>query len=333
MGYAKWVAVREDRIRELGKGRLLQLYETMYRIRRFEEEIADLYRRGLVPSSAHVYIGQEAVAAGVCANLERGDYVLTTHRGHAHNVAMGVPLNRLAAEILGKVDGVCRGRGGSMRVCSPEHGLLYACPIVGANIPIAVGVGLSLKRLRPGRVVACFFGDGASNIGDFHEGLNLAAVWKVPVIFICENNQYALSTSMERSTSVKNIADRACAYGIPSYIVDGNDVVAVYEAARTAVERARQAGTPTLIECKTYRWLGHHVGDPGTAYRTAEEVEEWKKKCPIERLKRQLLTLGIAGVDEINEIEAKVNAEVKDAVDFAVGSPYPPEDELMEFVY
>ena len=333
MSHAKWIRVSDEKFVELGAGKLLSLYETMYRMRRFEEEIANLYRKGLVPSSAHVYIGQEAVGAGVCANLEKGDYVLTTHRGHAHNVAMGVPLNRLAAEILGKVDGLSRGRGGSMRVCDPEYGVLYACPIVGSNIPIAAGVGLALKRLRPGKVVACFFGDGASNIGDFHEGLNLASIWKAPVLYVCENNQYALSVSIKRSTSVENIADRGCAYNVPGYIVDGNDVVAVYEATRMILQEMRRGAGPAILECKTYRWLGHHVGDPGTAYRTKEEVEEWKAKCPIKRLKTKLLELGLASEDEIRQIEEKVEEEVKEAMDFAVKSPYPPEDELMLHIY
>ena len=317
----------------LDKATLLGLYETMLTIRRFEESIADLYRRGLVPSSAHVYIGQEAVAAGVCAALRPDDYVVSTHRGHAHSIAKGVPLDKLAAEILGKATGLNRGRGGSMRPCCPEVGVLYSCPIVGSNIPIAAGVGLAIKLKGTDQVVACFFGDGASNIGDFHEGLNLAAIWRAPVIYVCENNQYAISVPVWRSTSVRDIAARAASYGIPGVVVDGNDVIAVYRAARWAVERARRGEGPALIECKTYRWLGHHVGDPGTAYRTREEVEAWKARCPIKRLRERLLAAGIASEEELARLEAEVEEAVGKAMEFALNSPFPGPEELHEFVY
>ena len=328
------VGAEEGReLEEVGRPTLLRLYRTMLTIRRFEESIADLYRRGLVPSSAHVYIGQEAVAAGVCACLRPDDYVLSTHRGHAHSIAKGVPLDRLAAEILGRATGLNRGRGGSMRPCCPEAGVLYSCPIVGSNIPIAAGVGLAIRLRGTDQVVACFFGDGASNIGDFHEGLNLASIWRAPVIFVCENNQYAISVPVWRSTSVRDIAARAAAYSMPGLIVDGNDVVAVYKAARWAVERARRGEGPSLIEAKTYRWLGHHVGDPGTAYRSREEVEAWKARCPIKRLRERLLRHGMASEEELSEIEARVEEEVKKAMDFALSSPYPGPDELHEFVF
>ena len=317
----------------LDKSTLLRLYRTMLTIRRFEEGIADLYKRGLVPSSAHVYIGQEAVAAGVCACLRPDDYVLSTHRGHAHSIAKGVPLEKLAAEILGRATGLNRGRGGSMRPCCPEKGVLYSCPIVGSNIPIAAGVGLAIRLKGTDQVVACFFGDGASNIGDFHEGLNLAAIWKAPVIYVCENNQYAISVPVWRSTSVRDIATRAVSYGIPGVVVDGNDVVAVYKAAKWAVERARRGEGPALIECKTYRWLGHHVGDPGTAYRTREEVEAWKARCPIKRLRERLLRHGVASEEELARIDAEVEEAVRKAMEFALNSPYPGPEELYEFVY
>ncbi len=316
----------------IGKERMQRFYGEMLRMRLFEERIADLYRRGLVPSSAHLYIGQEAVAAGVCANLKREDYVMTTHRGHAHNIAKGVPMDRLAAEILGKATGLCRGRGGSMRVTCLEEGVLYACPIVGSNIPIAAGVGLQIKMRGRSRVVACFFGEGASNIGDFHEGLNLASLWKLPVIFVCENNIYGLSVSMKRATPVENVADRAACYGMPGVIVDGNDVLEVFKAAREAVERARRGEGPTLMECKTYRWLGHHVGDPGTAYRSREEVEAWKEKCPVKRQRRRLLGMGVQEED-LQTIEKDVEDEVEKAIGFALDSPYPEAEELMEHVF
>ncbi|MFB0543858.1 MAG: thiamine pyrophosphate-dependent dehydrogenase E1 component subunit alpha, partial [Candidatus Bathyarchaeia archaeon] len=300
-------------------------------IRRFEEGIADLYHRGEVPSSAHLYIGQEAVAVGVCSNLRREDYILTTHRGHAHNIAKGVSMRRLAAEILGKATGLCKGKGGSMRASSFSDGVVYACPIVGANIPIAAGVGLSIKLRGTDQVVACFFGEGASNIGDFHEGINLAALWRLPVVYVCENNLYALSISQSRSTLLEDVASRASAYGIPGVIVDGNDVLAVYEAAEKAVENARRGEGPTLIECKTYRWLGHHAGDPGQAYRSKEEVERWREHCPIKRFRGVLLSRGAA--EEVSAVEAEVKEAVKDAMDFALESPYPDREELLRDIF
>lgn len=312
-------------------GKLLRMYEKMLEIRRFEEAIADLYYKGLVPSSAHLYIGQEAVAVGVCQALREGDLVITTHRGHAHNIAMGVPMDKVAAEILGRAYGTCGGRGGSMRVSSPEHGVVYACPIVGSNIPIAAGMGWAIRMRGEDRVVACFFGDGAANIGAFHEGLNLASVWKSPVVYVCENNLYALSVRTARVTSVESIAERVAAYNIPGVVVDGNDVVAVYEEAVKAVERARRGGGPTLMECRTYRWLGHHAGDPGTAYRAREEVEEWKARCPIKRVRESLMDMGLS--EDVERIEAEVSKRVEEAVEKALNSPYPSPETLMDYVY
>ena len=311
---------------------MLQMYRKMLEIRRFEEGIADLYHKGEVPSSVHLYIGQEAVAVGICSNLRREDYVLTTHRGHAHNIAKGVSMRRLAAEILGKATGLCKGKGGSMRASSLSDGVVYSCPIVGSNIPIAAGVGLSINLRGTDQVVACFFGEGASNIGDFHEGINLAALWQLPVVYVCENNLYALSVSQSRSTLLEDMASRASAYGIPGVVVDGNDVLAIYEASKKAVENARREQGPTLIECKTYRWLGHHAGDPGQAYRTKEEVERWRKHCPIKRFKRLLLSRGDVE-DELSAIEAEVEEAVKDAMDFALKSPYPDREELLKEVF
>ncbi len=322
-----------ESIANIGREKLIWMYRKMLEMRLFEENIADLYRRGLVPSSAHVYIGQEAIAAGVCANLRKNDYLLATHRGHAHNIAKDVSMDKLAAEILGKATGLCGGRGGSFRACDVKAGVLYSYPIVGSNIPVAAGVGLSIKLRKTDQVVACFFGDGAANIGDFHEGLNLASIWELPVVYVCENNQYAISVSLKRSTSVENIADRAIGYSMPGVVVDGNDVIAVYKAAKEAVERARRGEGPTLLECKTYRWLGHHVGDPGVAYRTREEVEEWKKKCPIKRLRVALLETGLLNEDELDTIQKEIERKVKEAMDFAVKSPYPSSDDLMEYVY
>jgi len=316
----------------LSLNEMLQMYGQMLKLRRFEEGIADLYHKGKVPSSAHLYIGQEAVAVGVCSNLRKEDYIVTTHRGHAHNLAKGADMKKLAAEILGKATGLCKGKGGSMRATSFSDGVIYSCSIVGANIPIAAGVGLSIKMRKTDQVAACFFGEGAANIGDFHEGLNLAALWHVPVVYVCENNLYALSVSQTRSTLTEDVAARASAYGISGIVVDGNDVLAVYEAAKKAVEDARRGQGPTLIECKTYRWLGHHAGDPGFDYRTREEVETWKRRCPVKRFRELLLFRGI-GEEELGSIEAKVEAAVRDAMNFALESPYTSPEELLKDVY
>jgi len=316
----------------LSKDEMLQMYRKMLEVRRFEENIVDLYHKGKVPSSAHVYIGQEAVAVGVCSSLRRDDYVLTTHRGHAHNIAKGVSMRKLAAEILGKATGLCKGKGGSMRATSFSDGVIYSCSIVGANIPIAAGVGLSIKHRGTDQVVACFFGEGASNIGDFHEGINLAALWGLPVVYVCENNLYALSVSQSRSTLLKDIATRASAYGIPGVVVDGNDVLAVHEAAKKAIDDARSGRGPILIECKTYRWLGHHAGDPGFDYRTREEVEAWKKRDPVKSFREILLSRG-ASEEKIRAIEAEVGEAVRDAMNFALESPYAGPEELLKDIF
>ena len=316
----------------LSLNEMLQMYRQMLEIRRFEENIADLYHKGKVPSSAHLYIGQEAVAVGVCSNLRRNDYVLTTHRGHAHNLAKGGSMRKLAAEILGKATGLCKGKGGSMRATSFSDGVVYSCSIVGANIPISAGVGLSIKMRKTDQVVACFFGEGAANIGDFHEGLNLAALWCLPVVYVCENNLYALSVSQTRSTLLEDIATRASAYGIPGVVVNGNDALAVHEAAEKAVENARNGRGPTLIECKTYRWLGHHAGDPGLDYRTKEEVETWKRRDPVKIFRELLLSKG-AAEENVGAIEVEVEEAVRDAMDFALMSPYADPKELLTDVF
>lgn len=325
--------MKERDILTLGHEKLLHLYRTMFLMRRFEEEIVNQYRRGTVPGSAHVYIGQEAIAAGVGAHLIPGDYLVSTHRGHAHSIMMGVPVRGLAAEILAKKTGVCGGKGGSMRLTCVEKGVIYSSPIVGSNIPLAVGAALSIKMRGTKNVAVAPFGEGATNIGDFHEGLNLASLWELPVVFICENNKYALSVSQERSTKVEDLSARASSYKVPGMTVDGNDVIAVYFAAEEAVNRARGGGGPSMIECKTYRWFGHHAGEPGTSYRTVEELEEWKKKCPISRMRQLLTESALATPDELKRIESDVEAEVQDAIRFALESPFPGEEELLRDVY
>jgi pyruvate dehydrogenase E1 component alpha subunit len=308
------------------------MYRKMLEIRLFEEKVFDLYGQNLVPGTIHLYAGEEAVAVGVCSNLNVDDYITSTHRGHGHCIAKGADLRRTMAEILGKKTGYCKGKGGSMHIADFAVGMLGATAVVGAGLPIAVGAGLSAKLRKTSQVVACFFGEGASNQGAFHESINMASVWALPVVFVCENNLYAMGTRQSRIMSVQNVADRASAYGIPGVMVDGNDVFVVYEAARTAVERARAGKGPTLIECKTYRHKGHSRVDSGK-YRPKEEVEEWLGKDPIKRFRQAMLGNGILTQTELEHVEKEVADEVADAVKFALDSPYPEGKEALENVY
>ncbi|MEM3577542.1 MAG: pyruvate dehydrogenase (acetyl-transferring) E1 component subunit alpha [Candidatus Bathyarchaeia archaeon] len=308
------------------------MFRKMVEIRLFEEKVFDLYAQNIVPGTIHLYAGEEAVAVGVCSNLRKDDYITSTHRGHGHCIAKGADLKRTMAEILGKKTGYCKGKGGSMHIADFSIGMLGATAVVGAGIPIAVGAGLSIALRKTDQVVACFFGEGASNQGTFHEGINMAAVWRLPVIFVCENNLYAMGTRQSRVMPIENIADRAVAYGIPGVAVDGNDVLAVYEAAQRAVERARKGEGPTLIECKTYRHKGHSRVDPAR-YRPKEEVAEWLAKDPIKRFKERLLREGVLTAEEIQKIEVDVAAEIEEAVRFAMESPYPAPEEALEDVY
>jgi pyruvate dehydrogenase E1 component alpha subunit len=316
----------------LKKEKTIEMYRKMLEIRHFEEKVYDLYGQNLVPGTIHLYAGQEAVAVGVCANLRRDDYITSTHRGHGHCIAKGAQLNRVMAEILGRKTGYCKGKGGSMHIADFSIGMLGATAVVGAGLPIAAGAGLSIRLRKTDQVVACFFGEGASNQGTFHEGINMAAVWKLPVLFVCENNLYAMGTRQSRVMVVENVADRAAAYGIPGVVVDGNNVMAVYEAAREAVERARSGKGPTLMECKTYRHKGHSRFDPA-AYRPKEEVEEWLKRDPIARFKARFLEVKTITEEEADKIEQEVVAAVDDAVKFALESPYPEPEEALEHVY
>ena len=303
----------------------------MVRIRKFEEKVYLLFLEGKVLGTIHQSQGQEAVAVGVCSRLRREDYITSTHRPHGHCVAKGVPLNSMMAELFAKATGCCRAKGGSMHMGDVSVGAIPAIAIVAGGVTIAAGMGLAFKFQKNDCVVACFFGDGAVNEGAFHEGVNLAAVWRLPVVFVCENNLYAASTPMQLTTPVA-IADRAAAYGIPGVVVDGNDVVAVYEATRAAVERARSGGGPTLLECQTYRTVGHSRGDAST-YRAKEEVEQWKQKDPIKRLKDYLITNQIVAEADLTAIEVEVDQEIESAVVFAQESPPPrPEDALL-YVY
>ncbi|CEP69144.1 Dehydrogenase, E1 component [Moorella glycerini] len=312
----------------------LEMYRLMLRIRYFEEKIVEVYAQGLMPGLAHLYIGEEAVAVGVCAALRPEDLITSTHRGHGHCIAKGGDVKRMMAEMFGKSTGYCYGKGGSMHISDIELGIVGANGVVGGGIPLATGAALSAQLRNSGQVVACFFGDGASNQGVFHESLNLAAVWRLPVVYICENNGYGISVSQERHQAIKDIAVRAGAYGMPGVVVDGNDVEAVYEATREAVARARRGEGPTLLECKTYRWRGHHEGDPnrGSRYRTREEMAAWEERCPIKNYETKLLARG-ASPDRLEEIQKQVKKEIEDAVEYANNSPFPAVEEAVSQVY
>ncbi|MGI6036996.1 MAG: thiamine pyrophosphate-dependent dehydrogenase E1 component subunit alpha [Limnochordia bacterium] len=302
----------------------------MLEIRYFEEAVAKSFLAGDIPGFLHSYIGQEAVAVGFCSPLTDADYVVSTHRGHGHVVAKGADLNKAMAEIYGKETGHCRGKGGSMHIADFDLGIVGANGIVGGGLPIAVGVGLGIQKQKQDRVVVCFFGDGASNQGTFHEALNLASILDLPVIFVAENNLYGMGTSQKRHQRVENIADRAVAYGMPGKVVDGNDVLAVREAAVEAIDYVRQKG-PVLIECKTYRQYGHFVGDPGL-YREPGELDAWLKRDPIVLFRRYLEEQGIPGT-ELDALEAEVRDQVKKAVEFAHASPEPAPETALEDVF
>jgi len=308
------------------------MLKKMLEIRFFEEKVFDLYTQNVVPGTIHLYAGEEAVAVGVCSVLRKDDYITSTHRGHGHCIAKGADLKRTMAEILGKKTGYCKGKGGSMHIADFTIGMLGATAVVGAGIPIAVGAGLSIKLRKTDQVVACFFGEGASNQGTFHESINMASIWKLPVIFVCENNLYAMGTRQSRVMAIENVADRATAYGIPGVVADGNDVMAVCEATWKAVESARKGDGPTLIECKTYRQKGHSRVDPAK-YRPKEEVEEWLAKDPVKRFKERLLQANVLTEVEIQQIENEVSLEIEEAVKFAMESPFPEPEEALEDVY
>jgi pyruvate dehydrogenase E1 component alpha subunit len=313
----------------------IDLYKKMVTIRLFEEKVQDLYARGLIPGLAHLYIGEEAVATGICANLRREDYITSTHRGHGHVIAKGAELKYMMAELFGKKTGYCKGKGGSMHIADVEIGILGANGIAGGGIPIAVGAGLSAKMRKTDQVTVCFFGDGASNNGTFHEGLNFASVHRLPVVFICENNLYGISVSQKQHQAIQDISIRAVAYNMPGITLDGNDVLAVYEASGKAIQRARAGEGPTLLECKTYRWRGHHEGDPnqGRRYRTMEEVQEWIKKCPIKRFEEKLVGEKVLNKTKIKNIWEEVEKKIGEAVEFANQSPFPDPQDIFEDVY
>jgi pyruvate dehydrogenase E1 component alpha subunit len=311
---------------------LLEMYEKMVTIRRFEEKVKELAKGGALPGWSHVCIGEEAGVVGSCAALKKDDYMTATHRGHGQTIAKGVGLKGLMAELMGKKDGVCQGKGGSMHVADAEFGAIGGIAILGAGVPIACGAGLSAKLRGTGQVALSFFGDGASNQGVVHEAMNIAGLWKLPVIFFVESNQWAELSRRSSHLCIETLATRAAGYGMPGVKVDGNDVVAVYEETSKAVERARKGEGPTLIDSITYRWDGHYVGDP-VVLRPDGELEEWMKKCPIKRLEKTLCDEGHMDDAGKAEIEKKVDAEIEAAVEFGKQSPLPPEEDLYKNVY
>lgn len=316
------------------KKELLKMYETMQTIRRFEFQTSKSFAEGLVQGFVHLYIGQEAIATGVCANMNRDDYITSTHRGHGHIIAKGADLKLMMAELCGRETGYCKGKGGSMHIADTDLGILGANGIVGGGLNLACGAAFSAKAQKTDQVCVSFFGDGATETGAFHEAMNIASVWKLPVIFVNENNLYAISCNVNKGMAVDNIADRALAYNMPSIIVDGNDALAVYEAAKTAIERARNGGGPTFIECKTYRWRGHFEGENDN-YRPKEEIKEWKskEKDPIARFEKYLTENKIASDEELKQIQDSIKVKIQEALDFAINSPFPEKSSALTDVY
>jgi len=313
---------------------LKELHLRMVRIRRFEEEAGKMMENGKIPGALHLYVGQEAVASGVMQHLSVKDQITSTHRGHGHLIAKGGEFSKMFAELYGKATGYCRGKGGSMHISNMELGMLGANGIVGGGPPIAMGAAFSNKFRKTKQVAVAFFGDGASNEGSFHEAANMAAVFKLPCLFVCENNGYGEYTPQANHQAVVDVADRAAGYGMPGIVVDGMDVIAVYEAVEAALKRARAGEGPTLIECKTYRFYDHvGVRGMGLTYRTDEELETWKKRDAIIAFEARLLELGVVTQKSIDAIYAGVNAEIEEAIQFAEDSPFPEAHEMLEDVY
>jgi pyruvate dehydrogenase E1 component alpha subunit len=310
----------------------VSMLSKMYEIRIFEETVDDLFARGLVHGTMHLSIGQEASAVGSVFALRDEDYILSTHRGHGHCIAKGADINLMMAEFLGKETGYCRGRGGSMHIADMEGRNLGANGVVGGGIPLAVGVGLSLKMRQTDDIVMGFFGDGAANQGGFHEALNMAAIWELPVVYVCENNQYGMSMSTNRAFKIERIAQRADGYGMVGVTVDGNDVLEVYEAAAESVDRARSGGGPTLLECVTYRWKGHSKSDQ-ERYRTKDEIEAWKRRDPVKLFRERLITEGVITDEEAAGVEEQASRTIAQAVEFAKSSAEPDPDTILEGVY
>ncbi|HET6443254.1 MAG TPA: thiamine pyrophosphate-dependent dehydrogenase E1 component subunit alpha [candidate division Zixibacteria bacterium] len=310
----------------------LEMYRRMVRIREFELAAMDLFKRGKVKGAIHPYIGQEASGVGVCMALRKDDLIAGTHRSHGHNIAKGAEPKRMMAEVLGKVTGYCQGRGGSMHIAAFDTGSLGALAVVGAGIPLAVGAALAFSMRNEDRVAVPFTGEGGANSGNWHESLNMASIWNLPVVFVLENNHYGVSTNIHDVTKVKDLSVRASAYGIPGVRVDGFDVLAVYRAAREAVARARQGLGPTLLVTESYRFEGHYAGEP-EVYRDKAEVERYRQRDPIPRFRYALIESGLATELIVANVEEELRQEMIEAVEFAQQSPEPDPDTAMEFIY
>ncbi|MFQ3620189.1 MAG: thiamine pyrophosphate-dependent dehydrogenase E1 component subunit alpha [Spirochaetales bacterium] len=318
---------------ELSKEKMMDLLETMIRIRTFETRVEELFLAKRIPGFVHLYIGEEAIATGIMAHLRTTDWITSTHRGHGHAIAKGAQLNRMMAELYGKRTGYCKGKGGSMHIADFSVGMLGANGVVGGGYTIAVGAGMTAWMKKTDQVAVCFFGDGASNRGTFHEGLNMAAIWKLPVLFVNENNQYASTTPCSYGVSVSRVADRAAAYGIEGYSIDGNNLIEVYNTAYALIQRLRSGKGPILLECRTYRIKGHYVGDP-EKYRTKEEVKQQiEQNDPIRRYTSFLLEQKITSSSEIDSLYKKVKEEVEKAVQYAEQDAYPAPQEALEDLF
>lgn len=310
----------------------LDMLRKMCEGRAFEEMAEQSYMLGKIHGTMHLSMGMEASAVGAIRALDKTDYILGTHRGHTQVIAYGADVNLMMSEFFGKANGYCRGRGGSMHIADPKGGFLGANGVVAGGLPLAVGVGLTLRNTKSDRVCMCFFGDGASNEGAFHESLNMAAIWKLPIVFVCENNQYGMSFSVKKAMLIDKISDRAASYGIPGVTVDGNDVMAVYEAVSEAVKRARAGEGPSLVENVTYRWRGHSKSD-ANRYRTKEEIQEWMEKDPIKRFSAQLIKEGTLTAEGAEKIDEEAHAAIQAAAEFAENSPEPALESIEEGVY
>ena len=316
---------------DISREKMSEMYEKMLHVRKFEEKVAYFFSMGQIHGTTHLYIGEEASGVGACSALEDKDVITSTHRGHGHCIGKGIDLNKMMAELLGKETGYCKGKGGSMHIADVSRGNLGANGVVGGGLPLSVGAGLTTKMKNIDRVVVCFFGDGASNQGSFHEALNLASIWKLPIIYICENNQYGISMSVKKHVNIPDLSIRASSYGIPGKTIDGNDVLLVYQTVLEAKEYVKKNG-PMLIVANTYRWMGHSKSD-ANRYRTKEEIAEWKEKCPIKRFREYLEENGIFTAKELDEIDRKTTNDIENAVEYAKNSAYPSLDTILDDVY
>ena len=316
----------------ISKETLLEMYKRMNQARKYEEKVSWFFARGMVHGTTHLSVGQEASSVAAVMALEKGDLVSLTHRGHSQFIGMGIDLNKMMAELMGKETGFCKGKGGSMHIADIESGNLGANGVVGGGLTIAPGAALTQQYKKTGKIVLCSFGDGASNEGTFHEGINLSSIWKLPIIFYCENNLYGMSTSIKRHMNIESIATRAASYGIEGISIDGYNPIEVYETVQKAAEKCRRGEGHVLIESRTYRWLGHSKSD-ANVYRTKEEIESWKAKDPIEFLKNYLIENNLSNEDELDKIQEFAKQSIEDAVEFAQNSPNPKIESLLEDVY